>query len=294
MVNLLNAIKNLEFYLNEPMSRHTTFKIGGNADVFVMPKNAEELKIITENAGSLPLTVIGNGSNILVSDKGIDGVVISFENMKDISVDGNIICAQSGALMVNVATLAAENGLKGLEFAAGIPCRVGGAIYMNAGAYGGEIKDIVKEITVFENGTIKTYTPSMCDYGYRKSIFMKNGGIILEAKFLLEKGNKEKIYETMKELSAKRREKQPLEYPSAGSTFKRPQGYFAGALIEEAGLKGLSVGDAQVSEKHAGFVINRGSATANQVMELIQEVKKRVYAHSGVMLEEEVRFIGRK
>ncbi len=296
MVNITDILKekNIEVYLNEPMKNHTTFKVGGPADIFVMPKDAREVKFILDNAGSLPITLIGNGSNMLVSDKGIEGIVICFDNMKEITVLGNKIKAQSGALISSVAAIALENELTGMEFAAGIPCKVCGAAFMNAGAYGGEIKDIIKTVTVIENGEIKKYDVSECGYGYRKSVFMGSNSVILEAEFELKKGNREEIAETMRDLAARRRDKQPLEFPSAGSTFKRPEGHFAGALIENAGLKGLRVGDAEVSEKHAGFIINRGSATANDILELINEVKRRVYEHSGVMLEEEVRLIGRR
>lgn len=285
----------IEYLINEPMKKHTSFKIGGDADLFVLPKNGEEAEKavkIAENSG-LPVTVIGNGSNLLVSDYGIEGMVICLENSNEITVDGCTVTVKSGAMLSRFAAVCAANSLTGAEFAAGIPGSIGGAVFMNAGAYGGEIKDIVKKVTALKGGKVRTYSAEECDFGYRKSIFLEGGYIILEAEFELKQGNEEEIRSVMKELAARRRNKQPLEFPSAGSTFKRPEGYFAGALIEGAGLKGFSVGGAQVSEKHAGFVINRGGASCEDVKALIEAVKKKVYDNSGVMLEEEIKAVGR-
>ncbi len=286
----------IEYLKGESMKRHTSFKIGGEADFFVLPENVEQvcLAALAAKESGMPLTVIGNGSNLLVSDHGIDGMVICTEKLCKIEVFGKTVRAESGALLSRFAKICADNSLTGAEFAGGIPGSVGGAVFMNAGAYGGEIKDIVKTVTAFDGSGIKIFKAEKCDFGYRKSIFSDGGYIILEAEFLLEEGNEKDIREKMKELAGRRRDKQPLEYPSAGSTFKRPEGYFAGALIEGAGLKGFSVGGAQVSEKHAGFVINKGSATCEDVTELIKEVKKRVYENSGVLLEEEIKAVGRK
>ena len=285
----------IEYLKNEPMKKHTSFKIGGEADLFVMPKNAEETVeavMIAENSG-LPVTVVGNGSNLLVSDYGIEGMVICLEKSAGIKIDGCTVHAQSGAMLSRLASECAANSLTGAEFAAGIPGSIGGAVFMNAGAYGGEIKDIVKKVTALYGGEIKTFTAEECDFGYRKSIFAEGGYIILEAEFELKPGKEEEIRDIMKELAARRRDKQPLEFPSAGSTFKRPDGYFAGTLIESAGLKGFSVGGAQVSEKHAGFVINKGGATCEDVKALIEAVKKKVYDNSRVILEEEIKAVGR-
>ena len=285
-----------EFLKGEPMKRHTSFKIGGEADYFVLPQTAEQMlkAVISAKEAGMPLTVIGNGSNLLVSDYGIEGMVICTEKLCKTEAEGNNIKAESGALLSRFAKLCADNSLTGAEFAGGIPGSIGGAVFMNAGAYGGEIKDIVKTVTVYYNGEVKVLRAEDCKFGYRRSIFSDGGYIILEAEFTLKNGNKNDIREKMRELAAKRREKQPLEYPSAGSTFKRPEGYFAGTLIEEAGLKGFSVGGAQVSEKHAGFVINKGEATCEDVKELIKRVKEKVYIKSGVMLEEEIKAVGRK
>ena len=221
----------IEYLKNEPMKKHTSFKIGGEADLFVLPKNGEEAEKavkIAENCG-LPVTVIGNGSNLLVSDYGIEGMVICLENSNEITVDGCTVTVKSGAMLSRFAAVCAANSLAGAEFAAGIPGSIGGAVFMNAGAYGGEIKDIVKKVTALKGGKVRTYSAEECDFGYRKSIFAEGGYIILEAEFELKQGNEEEIRSVMKELAARRRNKQPLEFPSAGSTFKRPEGYFAGA-----------------------------------------------------------------
>ncbi len=286
----------IKYAENEPMKKHTSFRIGGPADLFVSPENVGELKAAYDIAKScdIPVTVVGNGSNLLVSDKGIEGMVICLERMNRIAVEDFLISAQAGALLGKIAAEAAICEFTGMEFAAGIPGSVGGAVVMNAGAYGGEMKDIVAYVRAFKDGKIVKIDGENCGFGYRHSIFSEGEYIIVEVVLNLSPGKKEVIHEQMKELALRRREKQPLEYPSAGSTFKRPEGNFAGALIEQAGLKGFSVGDAQVSEKHAGFVINKGNATCEQVLELVRQVKNKVFENSGVMLEEEIKVTGRR
>lgn len=283
---------------NEPMSRHTTFKIGGAADVFIMPTSMAEISCVLKliNKYNLPLTVVGNGSNMLVLDKGIRGVVLNFaDNMSGIRAEENHIIASAGALLKDVADFAAEKSLAGLEFACGIPGSIGGAVFMNAGAYGGEMKNVVDIVRTIDSlGNLKTYTRDELKLGYRHSIFQENGEIICEVELVLAAGNKEEIKNKITDYTARRESKQPLEMPSAGSTFKRPEGYFAGTLIEQTGLKGLTVGGAQVSTKHAGFVVNIGSATAADVINLIHEVQRRVKAKHGVDLQPEVRLIGEK
>lgn len=282
--------------LNEPMSKHTTFAIGGPADCFVMPSTIEEavtvIKTVKEFA--VPLTILGNGSNLLVMDKGIRGVVVNLnERFAQISREDNMIKAQCGALMADVSKFAGEASLTGLEFAVGIPGRLGGCIFMNAGAYDGEIKNVVNRVVAINsNGELLEYTRDKADFGYRHSIFQDNNNLILEVELLLKKGDKAEILAKMADLTNRRETKQPLEYPSAGSTFKRPPGYFAGTLIDQTGLKGLTVGGAQVSKKHAGFVVNIGGATAQDVLDLIKEVQDRVYKAHGVKLYPEVKMIG--
>ena len=280
--------------LNEPMSNHTTFKIGGPADIFVTPETKEALLEIigfckTEN---IHVTVVGNGSNLLVSDEGIDGVVICTEKINYVNCENGVITSGAGAFLAVVANTAARDSLTGLEFAAGIPGTVGGGTFMNAGAYGGELKDVIETVTAMDaDGTVKVFKNADCGFGYRTSIFA--GYVILEVTFRLKKGKKEEIIDTMKDLAGRRRAKQPLEYPSAGSTFKRPEGYFAGKLIEDAGLKGYNIGGAEVSEKHSGFVINKGGATAKDVLDLVDYIKHQVKEKFGVDLQEEIKLIGR-
>lgn len=280
---------------NEPLARHTTFRVGGPADVLFLPKNAEEveraLKVCREEGEEC--LVIGNGSNLLVRDGGVRGLVIKLAGpMSGVQTEGESIRAQAGALLPQVSRAALEAGLTGLEFASGIPGSLGGGMAMNAGAYGGCLEQVVREARVLRNGRVETLGREALEMGYRTSRVLREGGIVLEAVLDLQRGDREQICAQMDDLSRRRREKQPLSFASAGSTFKRPEGYFAGALIEQAGLKGLSVGDAQVSELHAGFVINRGHATAGQLLELIEQVQRRVYEHSGVRLETEVRICG--
>lgn len=284
-------------YINEPMKNHTTFRIGGPADILVKPSDIKEIKDVYMacRAENESCYIIGNGSNVLVSDDGIRGVVIlMLDNYERIRVEGDIITAQAGARLSKIGAAALRTSLTGFEFACGIPGTLGGACIMNAGAYGGEMKDILLSVTAMDkNGGIREYQPHEMQLGYRTSRFLKEGLIVLEAKLQLQKGNMSEIEAYMKDLAARRREKQPLEYPSAGSTFKRPEGYFAGKLIMDAGLRGYSVGDACVSEKHCGFVVNKGAATAEDVCTLMKNVSAKVKESFGVELEPEVRIIGR-
>lgn len=282
--------------VNEQMSRHTTFRIGGPADYFVTPSKEEEIEAVIHvcRQYNVPFYIMGNGSNLLVGDKGYRGAVIQiFKKMYSIEVKENQICAQAGALLSKIAAKALKAGLTGFEFASGIPGTLGGALVMNAGAYGGEMKQVLKSARVLDiQGNIFTLSAEQMEFGYRTSIFAKKGYIVLNAVIELQSGDKEAIREKMEELRERRVTKQPLEYGSAGSTFKRPEGYFAGKLIEDAGLRGFRIGDAQVSEKHCGFVINRGNATAAEVIELMEQVVRRVEKNSGVHLEPEVKRIG--
>lgn len=279
----------------EPMSKHTTFRIGGPADVFVSPKVSqvsEVLKLAKEY--EVPVTVIGNGSNLLVADEGIRGLVISFgKEAEEIQIEGTRMTVAAGTILAKVAAEAAKNSLTGLEFAAGIPGSIGGAIVMNAGAYGGEMKDVVIGAKVLTpEGEIKELTKEELEFAYRHSCIPEKEYIVLEATLELMPGKEEKIREIMNDFKNRRIEKQPLEYPSAGSTFKRPEGYFAGKLIQDAGLRGYRVGGAQVSEKHCGFVINTGDATANDVRQLMEDVKRIVFDKYQVKLEPEVKMLG--
>ena len=282
--------------VDEPMKRHTTFRIGGPADFFLLPSTVDEVRGILEicREEELPYFILGNGSNLLVSDKGYRGVIIQlYRNFSNISVEGNEICASSGALLSQIAAAARNASLTGFEFAGGIPGTLGGAVFMNAGAYGGELKDVLKEAVVMtEQGEILTLPVEKLDMGYRTSRIKKAGYLVLEARLVLEQGDMDKIRDITKDLTEKRVSKQPFEYPSAGSTFKRPEGYFAGKLIMDAGLRGYQVGDAQVSEKHCGFVINKGNATAADVLTLIENVREKVQEQFGVTLEPEVKFLG--
>ena len=281
---------------NENMSNHTTFKTGGNADFFINVKTRQELLFAVDTAKSTntPYFIIGRGSNLLVSDKGIQGAVICLNEMRGIDIKDNMVSVKAGQSMQSLCTALYKSGLSGLEFAYGIPGTVGGAVYMNAGAYGSEIADrIVSAEYLDKNGEIKVIKKADMRLSYRDSIFSKNGGIILSAEFELSYGDPECILAKMNGYLSRRKEKQPLEYPSAGSVFKRPEGNFAGTLIEKSGLKGTSVGGAQISEKHAGFIVNTGGATSGDVKALIEKVREKVYADSGIELEPEVIFIGR-
>lgn len=280
----------------EPMKNHVTFRVGGPADFFVTPKNYEELSGVLKCCAKyeMPCYIMGNGSNLLVSDQGYRGVVIQlFRQLNDIQCEGNVIRAQAGALLSAVANRALEEKLTGFEFAAGIPGTLGGACVMNAGAYGGEMKDVLKSVTVLtREGERITLQKNELELGYRTSIIAKKDYIVLEAEIELETGDAEEIKAVMDDLKERRTTKQPLEYPSAGSTFKRPEGYFAGKLIQESGLQGVQVGGAQVSEKHCGFVINKDQATAADIAELIRQVQDRVEEKFGVRLETEVKRLG--
>ena len=292
---ITTALPELQVLRDEPMSRHTTFRIGGPADYFVCPDREQiaEVLAVAKKCG-MAITVIGNGSNLLVGDKGIRGLVVEIGSaMNQIMVDKNHITAGAGALLSQVAAKAAAAELGGMEFAAGIPGSVGGAVTMNAGAYGGEMKDILRTVTVLTpEGELKTLDVSEMDLSYRHSCVPEQQYIVLEAEIELGYKPEEEIRALMEELRNKRIEKQPLEYPSAGSTFKRPEGYFAGKLIMDAGLRGYRVGDAQVSEKHCGFVINRKNASAQEVRQLMQDVQDKVKAQFDVMLEPEVKMLG--
>ena len=278
------------------MSRHTTFRIGGPADFYLCPHSTNEVQEIVEicKEEKLPYFVLGNGSNLLVSDKGYRGVVIQlWKNFSDITVKDCCIQAKAGALLSKVAAEALEAGLTGMEFASGIPGTIGGAAFMNAGAYGGEMKDIIKSVKVLDTqGEARVLPKEELKMGYRTSIVKEKGYTVLSVELELTRGNQEEIRNTMEDLKERRTSKQPLEMPSAGSTFKRPEGYFAGKLIMDSGLRGFSVGGAQVSEKHCGFVVNKGGATAMDVLNLIREVQRRVKEQFGVDLETEVRFLG--
>lgn len=283
--------------LDEPMSGHTTFRVGGPADYFVEPGTAKELAGVLAlcRAEHVDYCILGNGSNLLVSDKGYRGVIAALgDAWTDIKIEENRLTAGAGALLPSVARRALQERLTGLEFAAGIPGTVGGAVVMNAGAYGSEMASVLTGVTVLDPaaGAVKKLALSELSLGYRTSCIPKYGYVVLSVDMELEPGDGERIAARMEELNNQRRTKQPLEYPSAGSTFKRPEGYFAGKLIQDAGLRGFSVGGAQVSEKHCGFVINRGGATASDVMELCREVKRKVREQFGVELEMEVKILG--
>ena len=293
---LNNVIAKDSILIDEPMSRHTTFRVGGPADFFVTPKAKEEVRDvirICKEAG-MPYYIIGNGSNLLVSDAGYRGVIVQiYKEMNEVKVEGDLVKAQAGALLSGIAAKALGAELSGFEFASGIPGTIGGACVMNAGAYGGEMKDVLESVTVLTGeGKIIELGRNELELGYRTSVIAKKGYIVLGAVLKLERGDGEKIKTYMDELKEKRVTKQPLEYPSAGSTFKRPEGYFAGKLMEDAGLRGFQVGGAQVSEKHCGFVINRDHATAADIMELMRQVQIRVKENSGVDLEPEVKRLG--
>ena len=291
-----------EFYNEEditvdsPMSEHIYFRVGGPADILVTPVNEEQvvntLKLCREY--NVPYFILGNGSNILVKDGGISGVVIKFNKLNKITTEGNCVTAESGALLKDVSKAALENNLRGFEFACGIPGSIGGAVFMNAGAYDGEMAHVIKSARVIdENCNIKNLTKEELELGYRSSIVMKKGYVVIEATVELESGEYASIKDKIDDLTNRRESKQPLEYPSAGSTFKRPEGYFAGKLIQDSGLKGFSIGGAAVSEKHSGFVIKKGGATAKDVLDVIAHVQQTVKENFDVELHTEVRIIGR-
>ena len=281
---------------NEPLAKHTTFKIGGPAEYFVTPENEDQLKLVIKvcKESNIPYYIIGKGSNLLVGDKGYKGVIIQiYKNFDWIKIDKNIVTAGAGVMLSRLATQAAEQNLAGLQGECGIPGTLGGAVTMNAGAYGYEIKDYIISATVLnQEGEIFTLNKEELQLAYRTSIIQKNSYIVIEAVFELPYGNKEDILAEIVEFNRKRVEKQPLEYPSAGSTFKRPVGYFAGKLIMDSGLAGYRVGDIMISMKHCGFVVNVGNGTASEVRQLIEDVQHIVYEKHQVMLEPEVRIIG--
>lgn len=296
VTRLINITGKDNVRINEPMKNHTTFKIGGPAQYYVTPESVTQIQEVVSlcKDKNIPLHVIGNGSNILVGDDGVDGVVLAlFNTFSDYEIKDNVITAQAGMSLIKLAVIALREGLTGLEFASGIPGSVGGAVYMNAGAYDGQMKDVVTSVTVLdEAGNIRILGRDELDMGYRTSAVAKHNMIVLQVIIELKAGDKEQIKDRMNQLSELRKQKQPLEYPSAGSTFKRPEGYFAGKLIADAGLKGYSIGGAAVSEKHAGFVVNMGGATAKDVVELTDYIKKRIIEQFGVTLELEIKKIG--
>lgn len=284
-----------QIFINEPMKKHTTFKIGGNADILILPYTLEQIieciQICEQN--NIEYYVIGNGSNLLVSDKGFRGVIIKlFKNFNKIELDKNIIKVQSGATLSAIAKKAYDNSLKGFEFASGIPGTIGGGVCMNAGAYGGELKDVIKQVTVLEDNKVTILNNKECEFEYRNSKILKNKLIVLDVSIELEQGNKDEILAKMKENNKIRNEKQPVEYPSAGSTFKRPPNNFAGKLIMEAGLAGKTIGGACISKKHCGFIINNGNATCKDVLELADFACKQVKDKFNINLEKEIRVIG--
>jgi len=286
----------IEYKKGEPMSRHTTFKIGGEADAFVKVKTADEIKTVLTltKEFEIPCFVVGKGSNLLVSDKGISGIVLSLEAMNQIKIDDDTITCGAGASLMSVCVAARDAGLSGLEFAYGIPGAVGGSVYMNAGAYGGEMSQVVVGAYAFDkDGNEHFFSLDDMQFGYRKSVFKNSDLIVSKVIFKLSRGDYDAIKQKMDEFFACRRDKQPLEFPSAGSVFKRPEGHFAGALIEKNNLKGVTVGGARVSEKHAGFIVNTGKASCEDVLSLIKKIQKTVNDADGIMLETEVIFVGR-
>jgi len=291
---LKNILNEKSILCDEPMKNHTSFKIGGNADFVVLPESVEEVAMVVSalKENGIRYTVMGNGSNLLVDDAGLRGVVIKLaRNFSGAIVEGNTISAESGILLSKLSNIALANSLKGLEFASGIPGTLGGAVIMNAGAYGGEMKDVVvKTVYLDSNGEIKSVEGADHGFGYRKSMFTSKD-VVLHSTLVLSQGNKDEIKDKMSELNSQRKAKQPLEFPSAGSAFKRPEGYFAGKLIQDAGLKGYKIGGASVSEKHSGFIISDGSATCSDVLALIDHIQKEVFRQFSVELESEIRYI---
>lgn len=291
------AKENIEALYDEPMRKHTAYQIGGNADCAVFPRDAAQIKVILEacTAEKVPCFVMGGGTNLLVSDDGFRGVVIICgKNMRKLEVDGCCIRAGAGVLLSRVARVAAEQGLTGMEAISGIFGAVGGSVAMNAGAYGGEISQVLESVTCYypAEDSVKTLLPQECQFGYRNSIFLRQGYIVLEVVFKLQPGDKTEIENAMADFAKRRSDKQPLEYPSCGSVFKRPEGHFAGALIEQAGLKGYKIGGAAVSEKHAGFIVNMGGATAADVCAVIRHIQKTIKEKNGILLECEVKTLG--
>lgn len=294
---LQNLVPEDHILYDEPLKKHTTFQVGGNTDCLIFVEKERELQelFILLKKENILFFILGNGSNLLVSDNGFEGVILETKHlMNSISIDGNVITAQAGALMSKIGVEALRHSLTGFEFAAGIPGTIGGGTVMNAGAYGGELKDVIKSVRVLTTeGEIVDIPGNEMDFGYRHSIVRQKNYIISSIVIELKAGDEAQIKSRMEELTEARRSKQPLEYPSAGSTFKRPEGYFAGKLIEDAGLRGYSVGGAQVSEKHCGFVINKGNATAKDIDTLMRNVSEKVFENAGVTLEPEVIRVGK-
>lgn len=292
---LCTILSKEQILCKEPMSKHTTFRVGGPADYYVMPRTEQAAEVLSLcHKEQVSCHIVGNGSNLLVGDGGIRGVVLALSKQAaQVQIQGNCLIAKAGALLSQAASAAYKAGLGGMEFAAGIPGSVGGAVVMNAGAYGGELKDVLAQAVVLtKEGNQQTLKNSELELSYRHSCIPEREFVVLEAEFHLQPKQQEEIWTLMEELKKRRIEKQPLEYPSAGSTFKRPEGNFAGKLIMEAGLAGVSVGGAQVSEKHCGFIVNQGHATAADIRGLIQLVQKKVFEHSGIELETEVKYMG--
>lgn len=294
--SLLNILDKEDILVDEPMAKHISFRVGGPADILVKPRNEKQVQEIVSFSRNenIPYLIIGNGSNILIKDGGIRGIVIEIsDNFNKFEIEGNKLRVQSGALLSIVGKAALNEELKGFEFAAGIPGTLGGALTMNAGAYGGEMKDIVKSVRLMDSkGEIFEFTNEQMEFEYRKSIISRKEYIVLSAEIELEKGNYDEIKAVMADLTQRRVTKQPLSLPSAGSTFKRPAGHFAGKLIEDSGLRGITLRGAQVSDKHCGFVVNLGDAQAKDILDLIYVVKSTVHARFGIMLEEEVKILG--
>lgn len=299
------AAPELELRRDEPMNRHTSFKVGGPAALMALPCSEGEAKAVVKTANELGIQpfFLGNGSNLLVSDRGTDRFVVKLSGRLewgDVREVNRELVNWGGGSLSRLAAAALDRGLSGLEFAQGIPGSVGGGVYMNAGAYGGEIRQVVSSVTALDvDGTVRDFTAQECGFGYRKSVFSENRMLILKVRFALTQGDRAEIKAKMDDFAARRREKQPLEYPSAGSTFKRPapvdgQPVYAAALVQQCGLKGLTVGGAQVSEKHAGFVINRGGAACDDIVKLMAQVRERVFQETGITLEPEVRYLGRE
>ena len=299
------AAPELELRRDEPMNRHTSFKVGGPAALMALPCSGGEAKAVVKTANELGIQpfFLGNGSNLLVSDRGTDRFVVKLSGRLewgDVREVNRELVNWGGGSLSRLAAAALDRGLSGLEFAQGIPGSVGGGVYMNAGAYGGEIRQVVSSVTALDvDGTVRDFTAQECGFGYRKSVFSENRMLILKVRFALTQGDRAEIKAKMDDFAARRREKQPLEYPSAGSTFKRPapvdgQPVYAAALVQQCGLKGLTVGGAQVSEKHAGFVINRGGAACDDIVKLMAQVRERVFQETGITLEPEVRYLGRE
>lgn len=295
LAKLQDVLGTLTIKANEPLSNYTYTKTGGPADLLVFPRSVEEVQrvLAAVKQENLPLTVLGNASNLIVKDGGIRGLVMILTDMQELVIEGNQVKAASGVALIEASRQSAAAGLTGLEFACGIPGSIGGAIYMNAGAYGGEVKDVISQVEVVtRDGQLKTYAGADCDFSYRHSRFQEGDEVILGVTFDLAPGDQSAIDSKVAELTHLRQSKQPLEYPSCGSVFKRPEGYFAGKLIQDAGLQGYQVGGAQVSTKHAGFIVNVDHATATDYLEVIEHIRLVVWARTGVFMEPEVRIIG--